>query len=61
MLRNLESVRILLDYLVKYKESNVYNDMLMLDLKYILKERKIKILDYFKESTKEKKLVDRKM
>lgn len=61
MMRNLESVRLLLNYMVDYKTSSVYNDLLMLDLKYILQEKTITILDYFKESTTEKKSINRQM
>lgn len=59
MLRNLESVRILVSYLLSYKMSNVYKDALMLDLKYLIQEKNINILDYFGESIHEKRAVDR--
>lgn len=60
-LRNLESVRLLLNYMIEYKDSNIYNDLLMLDLKYILQEKTVRIHDYFNESICEKKSVDRKL
>ena len=47
--------------MVKYKASNVYNDFLMLDLKYILQEKSIKIHEFLTESTSDKKSVDRKL
>jgi len=59
-MNTLDSVRILTEYMVNYKASNIYNDKVMLDLKYIL-AKKINILSFFRESMFEKKSVDREI
>ena len=57
-MNTLDSVRILVKYMINYKTSNIYNDKVMLDLKSIL-NKKINILDFFRESVFEKRSVQR--